>query len=604
MYSLELRCKKTEKMKKHWSKRALVPSILSLLVLGTFILTGVISLEMQYQSVEYKGYGIYEAYNDVSSTERITVRGPIDEKDRWHGYVTIVHFDSEPHKASRLDNAIIKSTEEVRMVHGRREGRSINTYVYEDGTTETSDRCCYVNGVWKYNPAATKSTSAAVSSFQVLRDTYPWYLASLDAFNYDSAYVKSYLHKMDSILNTHSYGDTPFLDYYDDALSQLQDTPYDSIIVLQSTLTFLLGIEEMKNHEYRQAVVDRFWAGEGSSYGTVETTYVPYLEFLNEGGISDSDFEQFCHVVDSIMDSYEPLDPEDPFFVDSIDMYLYMAISEILDVEENSNNSNASVKKRSFTHDEFNKITKTLTDINPFNMYSVADDRTAEVADYVVLSMYFLLLEGDIIMKVTEKAWLKNQSVVTLPTVATDFTENTSATSVTLHGYIVDDGGANITANGIVWATYYNPSLDDNRSDATPGSDDFIVTIDGLTEGTTYYARTYATNSAGTAYGNSIEFTAESASGIDPKETNPMLSIYPNPTSGVTSFKMYSPSQETVQLILFDLKGSIVHEHTLDAIPGNNMVQLDLSFLEEGMYLCKVRSGSDIRASERLMILK
>ncbi len=351
-------------------------------------------------------------------------------------------------------------------------------------------------------------------------------------------------------------------------------------------------------------MLDRFWAGEGSTYGIIETTYTPYLKFLNETGVSDSEFEQFCHVVDSTMDSYEPLDLQDPFFADSIDSYLYMALSEIMETEEDSVNSESTVKKSAVPLVEFSRITKSFNDISSLGMYAVADDRTAEVAEIVTLSMYLLILEGDIFMKVTEQAWLKNQSLVTLPTVATEFTENTSATSVILQGYIVDNGGADITANGIVWATYYNPSLDDNRVDAALGSDDFTVILDGLNEGTTYYARTFATNSAGTVYGNTIEFTAESTIGIDPKEKNQTLGIYPNPTSGVTSFRVYSPSQETLYLAIIDLKGSIVFEHPLDVIPGDNRIQLDLSFLKEGIYLGQVRSGSDIRASTRLMILK
>lgn len=591
-------------MKKHWSKKALVPSILSLLVIGAFIFMGVISLEMQYQNVEYKGGGTYEAYNDVSPSERTTYTGPIDKKDRWHGYTTIVHYDSDPHKFRADQVTVTKTTVEVWMEHGKREGKSTTTYEYEDGTSFTIVQCCYVNGIWKYKPSATKNASEATSSFSLLQDAYPWYLTQLLAFNYDSTYVESYLNKMDSLLNTHAYGDTLFFDFYDEALNQLGETPYDSIVVLQATLTFQLGMEEMKNNEYRQAVVDRFWAGAGSSYGIVETMYKPYLQYLNEVGISDPDFEQFCHVLDSTMDSYAPLDPLDPFYIDSIDSYLYMAISEIMETEEDSALANSTVKKRAVSLDEFIRIPKSLKGISSLDMFSIAGDRNAEVAEIVGLSMYMYILEGDIIGKLAEQAWMKNQFLATLPTVATEFAEHTSATSVTLRGYIIDEGGADITASGIVWATYYNPSLDDNKVDAAQTSEDFTFTLEGLTEGTTYYARTYATNSAGTAFGNSIEFTAKSTIGINPKETTQILGIYPNPTSGVTSIQVYSSSQETLFLTLIDLKGSIVYKHPLDIIPGDNTVQVDLSFLQDGFYLGQLRSETDIKASTRLIILK
>lgn len=578
--------------------------MLSLLVIGAFITTGVVSLEMKYQHVEYKGGGVYEASNDVSDTRRTTYNGTIDKKDRWHGYTTIVHYDSDPFKLGPDYRAVRKTTEYVQMVHGKRHGKSTTIYEYDDGTSETRVSCCYVNGAWKYDPAAVKSTSATVSSFQLLQETYPWYLTQLLAFNFDSTYVESYLNKIDSIVSTQSYGDTLFIDLYSEALNQLEETPYDSIVELQSTLTFQLGIEEMKSHEYRQAVVDRFWAGEGSSYEIVKTVYQPYLQYLNASDVTDQEFELFCHVVDSTMDSYAPLDSQDPFFTDSIDSYLYSAISEIMETEEDSVSASSSLKKSIVPPEQWIRNSQSFGDILASTMEAVTDERTAEVAEIVVLSMYVKILDGEIIMKVAEQAWMKNQSVATLPTVTTELEENTSATSVTLRGYITDDGGAEITANGIVWATYYNPSLNDNKVDATPGSEDFTITLEGLTEGTSYYARTYATNSAGTAYGNSIEFTAESTVGIEPKEKVHTLDIYPNPTLGMTSFRITSPSQEPLVLTLTDLKGSIVFEHSLDAVPGQNLVQLDLSFLKEGIYLGQIRSGSEIMASKRLIMLK
>lgn len=591
-------------MKTHWTRKALIPSMLSLLVIGAFITTGVMSLEMKYQHVEYKGGGVYEAFNDVSETERTTYTGTIDKKDRWHGYTTIVSYDSDPFKVHMNDRGVRKTTEEVRMIHGKREGQSRVTYEYDDGTSETIVKCCYVEGVLKYKPSATKGAGEKVSSFQLLQETYPWYLTQLMAFNYDSAYVESYLNKIDSIVNTQFYGDTLFIDLYSETLNQLEETPYDSIVELQSTLTFQLGIEEMKSHEYRQAVVDRFWAGEGSSYEIVKTVYEPFLQYLNASDVTDQEFELFCHVVDSTMDSYEPLDPQDPFFTDSIDSYLYMAMSEIMETEEDTASASSSLKKGTVPLKQWIRSSQSFEDILSSAMKSVADDRTAEVAEIVVLSMYVKILDGEIIMKVAEQAWMKNQSVVTPATVATELEENTSATSVTLRGYIIDDGGADITASGIVWATHYDPSLDDNSIGATPGSDEFTVTLEGLTEGTSYYARTYATNSAGTAYGSSIEFTAESTVGIEPKEKIHTLDIYPNPTLGMTSFRITSPSQESLFLTLTDLKGSIVFEHSLDAVPGENLVQLDLSFLKEGIYLGQVRSGSEIMASKRLIMLK
>jgi hypothetical protein len=75
-------------------------------------------------------------------------------------------------------------------------------------------------------------------------------------------------------------------------------------------------------------------------------------------------------------------------------------------------------------------------------------------------------------------------------------------------GNITSDGGASITARGVVWSTAQNPTiaLSTKTSNGT-GVGNFVSNISGLTPNTTYYVRAYATNSMGTAYGNEITFT-------------------------------------------------------------------------------------------------
>src|SRR5690606_26046289 len=46
--------------------------------------------------------------------------------------------------------------------------------------------------------------------------------------------------------------------------------------------------------------------------------------------------------------------------------------------------------------------------------------------------------------------------------------------------------------------------------DKVSGSGNFEVTLTGLGDGVTYYARAYATNSVGTTYGDEITFSTES----------------------------------------------------------------------------------------------
>ena len=71
---------------------------------------------------------------------------------------------------------------------------------------------------------------------------------------------------------------------------------------------------------------------------------------------------------------------------------------------------------------------------------------------------------------------------------------------------VSSDGGAAITAEGVCWSTTINPdiSLSTKTSDGTTLA--FTSSITGLTRGTIYYVRSYATNSAGTGYGTQVSF--------------------------------------------------------------------------------------------------
>jgi Protein of unknown function (DUF1566) len=97
---------------------------------------------------------------------------------------------------------------------------------------------------------------------------------------------------------------------------------------------------------------------------------------------------------------------------------------------------------------------------------------------------------------------------VTIPVLTTTTTSSITSTGVISGGTISSDGGGTVTARGIVWSTSANPtiSLTTKTTDGT-GTGTFISTITGLTANTQYYIRSYATNSAGTSYGNEITFT-------------------------------------------------------------------------------------------------
>jgi uncharacterized protein (TIGR02145 family) len=97
----------------------------------------------------------------------------------------------------------------------------------------------------------------------------------------------------------------------------------------------------------------------------------------------------------------------------------------------------------------------------------------------------------------------------TLPIVSSTYNiTNITANTATCGGYVDDDGGATITARGVVWSTTPNPTIETNEGfteDGT-GTGSFTSELTGLTAENTYYVKAYASNEVGTAYGQEESF--------------------------------------------------------------------------------------------------
>lgn len=100
-----------------------------------------------------------------------------------------------------------------------------------------------------------------------------------------------------------------------------------------------------------------------------------------------------------------------------------------------------------------------------------------------------------------------NASQVAVPDLTTaEITAITQTTAVS-GGNIISDNGSPVTASGVCWATTAEPTIEDNITTDDSGSEIFTSNLTGLLAGATYYIRSYATNGAGTGYGNQITFT-------------------------------------------------------------------------------------------------
>ena len=95
---------------------------------------------------------------------------------------------------------------------------------------------------------------------------------------------------------------------------------------------------------------------------------------------------------------------------------------------------------------------------------------------------------------------------IDLPEVTTVEPTEIATTSAKTGGNVISDGGSDVTAKGVCWSTSQNPTLSDSFSTDGIGLGEYLSIINGLTINTTYYVRAYATNEAGTAYGEEFSF--------------------------------------------------------------------------------------------------
>ncbi len=111
----------------------------------------------------------------------------------------------------------------------------------------------------------------------------------------------------------------------------------------------------------------------------------------------------------------------------------------------------------------------------------------------------------------------------------------TSVTSITAFtalsgGYISYDGGASVTARGVCWNTSPGPTTANFKTVNGSGTGSFSGSLTALSINTTYYVRAYATNAAGTFYGNEVSFTTQN--GIATVTTLTITSIMAQSASG------------------------------------------------------------------------
>jgi DNA-binding beta-propeller fold protein YncE len=114
----------------------------------------------------------------------------------------------------------------------------------------------------------------------------------------------------------------------------------------------------------------------------------------------------------------------------------------------------------------------------------------------------------------TNKAYVANRgsdnvtviSYCDIPTLTTTAPTNITSTTADSGGNVTSDGGDPVSVRGVCWSTSPNPDISGSHTTDGSGTGVFTSNIAGLSPHTGYHMRAYATNSAGTSYGDDAPF--------------------------------------------------------------------------------------------------
>lgn len=157
-----------------------------------------------------------------------------------------------------------------------------------------------------------------------------------------------------------------------------------------------------------------------------------------------------------------------------------------------------------------------------------------------------------------------------IATVTSPTSANVAGTTATLGGNVTADGGATVTARGVVFAptsTNSNPQLGGNGVTTAAGSGTtgvFTVNVTGLSLGTGYSFKAYATNSAGTAYSSVGTFTT--LSDVTPPTVASVVRLTPSAQTTAQSTVIFRVTYSE------DVYGVSVGGFVVEPVNGSNVV--------------------------------
>lgn len=175
------------------------------------------------------------------------------------------------------------------------------------------------------------------------------------------------------------------------------------------------------------------------------------------------------------------------------------------------------------------------------------------------------------------------------PTVTTQAGSNVQSTTATGNGTITSTGGVNASAWGVCYKTSSGCTISDSvaAGSGSGGTGAFTASMTGLSPGTTYYIKAYATNAAGTGYGSEVTILTKPAaptnvSATDGSYTN-QVTITWTKSTGATDYHVWRDSTDlgsVGDVATFDDTGAsapTITPGTASASDGTNLNYVSLS---------------------------
>ena len=82
-----------------------------------------------------------------------------------------------------------------------------------------------------------------------------------------------------------------------------------------------------------------------------------------------------------------------------------------------------------------------------------------------------------------------------------------------------------------------------------------------------------------------------------------LVSNFPNPFNGGTTLRFHLGKNTHVQVYIYDVTGKRISQTDFgDYVSGTHYLQLDLGYLDSGIYLCKVVMGNEQQITKMTVI--